>query len=115
MNMKKLIIGVIILIVLLSIMSILYFDTFNFIKCGIGLIKITFTDEKIVKISDSKEVYLSKSNDNPQELLIKFMESKGYIHLESERVSSMLVFEKDDDVVEVFFSVNRYYSKWVME
>lgn len=113
--MKKILIIICITIILCTLISSVYFGTFNFIKSGIGVIRVVFTDTEIIKIKESPEIYLAKADNSPYDLLLNFMESQGYVESESERQVSTIVFKKNDEVKLVSFSVNKYFSKWEFE
>lgn len=112
---KKLpfIIMIIVLFLVVSIfISLDKFNTLNPFNSGAGLFKIMFTSTPIVKIQEYPKVYLAKP-ENSQQLLIDFMESRGYHHMEEEQMGSIMVFSNETSSNYVAFSVNRYYSKWV--
>jgi hypothetical protein len=100
------------LLVIAMLISIDKFSTPNFIISGRGLYKIIFSEVKIIQIRKNPQVYLAKP-DNAQELLINFMNERGYYYLEDERMASKLVFENEGSKCYVDFSLNDYYSKWV--
>lgn len=105
-------------ILTLTIIAILIsmnkFSTPNPIKSGVGFAKIVFTKAEIVQIQKFPQVYLTKP-DNAQQVLINFMEQRGYKYLEDERMSSTLVFGNETSKNYIQFSVNAYYSKWVFK
>jgi hypothetical protein len=100
------------LALLASFISYVQFEVANPISSGVGVIRIFATDVEYVEIQKSPRVVIGKP-DNAWEVFLKTMEKDGYSYLEDERLASMCVFEKDGVRENVFFHVNRYYSKWV--
>lgn len=108
---KKYILLLLIVILLLSTVSFIKFNTINFFETGSALIKIALSNEAVVQIGEHPKIYLSSPKDS-MNLLKKFMLEKGYEELTNERLSSTLVFEKENQKVFVQFSLNRYYGLW---
>jgi hypothetical protein len=111
-NIASIFIAIVFLLTTSIIVSMDKFNTPNPILSGMGLIKIMFTGADIVQIQEYPKVYLAKP-DNAQQVLIDFMEQRGYYYLEDERMTSTLVFGNEISKNYVDFSVNAYYSKWV--
>lgn len=108
---KIYIILLLIVIIFLSTVSSIKFNTVNFLKTGSALIKITSNDEAVIIVQEHPKVYLSSPKD-AMNLLKKFMTEKGYDELPSERLSSTLVFENENRKIYVQFYLNKYYSLW---
>ena len=108
---KVYILLLLIVIILSTTVSFIKFNTINFLKTGAALIKITSNDDTMIMVQEHPKVYISSSKD-AMNLLKKFMTEKGYDELVNERLSSTLVFEKENRKVYVQFSLNKYYSLW---
>lgn len=99
------------IIILLTIVLSLNFNTSNFIKVGYGLTNIISNREEIFIIRNNPKVFIS-SPEQSIVLLKKMMNDEGYFSLDDERISSTLVFPKGNEIVYVEFSLNKYYSLW---
>ena len=97
-----------------SFLSRMEFNTANPFSCGVGLAKILFTDTDYVEIQQSPRVILAQP-ENSRDLMLNVMQNEGYTFLEDETMGSMHAFEKDGIRERLFFSVNKYFSKWIWE
>lgn len=76
-----------------------------------GLYQIFFTDAQYAEIQEDPKVIIAKpasSND----LLIGYMETRGYAENEAGRSGSRLEFTQANHKEYVDFSVNGFYSLW---
>lgn len=70
-----------------------------------GILRLSFTDEKLVKLSYNKNTFLSK-NENWKVDIIELMKGKGYIF--SDQMGSGYLFKKNNKVLII---THRNYSK----
>lgn len=118
MVMKKYIVIVIFLlitIVLGSIISLLKFDTLNFLESGFALYQVNNTNTEIVQINESPDIFIVNPKTSAYDLLMKYMNERNYEFDEPSSVASTLVFINNDSTKYVDFSVNKFYSKWKIE
>lgn len=103
-----------ILIAILLLVSVSYikFNTFNFIKTSSSIFKISSGNSDIIQVNSNPKIYISSPN-NSMERLKEFMKKEDYEYLSDERLSSTLVFKKNDKKLYVEFSLNRYYGMWL--
>lgn len=113
-NILIILIIVIFLICASSFLSYMKFETANALSSGVGLAKILFTDIDYVEIQESPRVILAQP-ENSFDLLLDMMQDDGYTYLADETLGSMHVFEKNGVRERMFFSVNKYFSKWIWE
>lgn len=113
MHQKKRKFFILFLVITLLLATIAYtkFKTINFIKTGIAFTKISTDHGEVIMIDDNPKIYLSSPHDS-MNLLKEFMEKEGYDYKPNERLSSTLVFQKNDEKVYIEFSVNQYYGLW---
>ncbi len=102
---------------LLSFISIVKLWVYNPFMSIYWFTQITFFDKDFVKLQDNPEVYIAKPNpkdSSPFDMLVHYIESKWYEYLEDKRMSSLLVFKKEnkDYVMHVNFKTNKYYTLW---
>ena len=70
-----------------------------------GIIKLNFTNENIVKITDDGSKYITKSK-NGVDLISQFMKEKGYKL--ADQMGAGYIFEKEDK--STMLITHRYYS-----
>ncbi|MDO4398553.1 MAG: hypothetical protein Q4C21_09145 [Oscillospiraceae bacterium] len=107
-------VSVILITVLLGSCLISYakYNTRNPFSVVSGYFQITVLDKEYVEIQNSPKVVLAQPNG---EIFINYMESRGFIEVEDERMGAMLVFTNGEEKELIFYSVNGYYSKWCWE
>jgi len=110
-NKKYLIFFLLILLIASMLFSYSKFNTLNALKSGTGLIKIVSSNKEFVEIKSVPKIFLSNP-ENSMILLKEFMKEKGYEYISDERMSSTLVFGKNDAKIYVEFSLNKYYGLW---
>ncbi|SBW01247.1 conserved exported hypothetical protein [uncultured Eubacteriales bacterium] len=114
-NKKRIIIAAISLLIIGSLVCLVSYDKFhvvNPISSGIGFLKILTGKEEYVVIQESPKRVVLASPDRAWDLFLKTMEQDGYTYSESERMGALCFFTKENKKVEVFFSLNAYYSIW---
>lgn len=102
----------IILTVTGSLLSMIEFNTPNFIAAGIGVVRVIFTDTEFVQVQGNPKIMIAKPS---YQAFLNTVESEGYTVLGEEQMGSMHIIEKNGKKENVFFSMNRYYSKWVWD
>ena len=111
----KLIIVVVIMGVLigcLPMISFAKFGTANFVATSYGLYKVMFTDTEIVAISVNPTVVIGKPNATIDEYML---ENGGYVAESDKQLGAMYVYSNGDNEVQIMYSVNGYYAKWVWQ
>ena len=109
-------------VILLSatIFSIAKFSVWNPFSSCFGMLEILFTDKEYTIVQNNpNRVVFSKtadtSNKSGEQYLNEYMESRGFHLVLGERLGSMLVYSNGNDKENIFYSTNRYYSKWIWE
>ncbi|MEG0979356.1 MAG: zf-HC2 domain-containing protein [Oscillospiraceae bacterium] len=105
---------IVILTLTASLVSMVKFKTPNFVASGLGVIRVMASDTKYVQIQSNPRIIIAKP-DNAMKLFLETIESEGYTLLEDEQMGAMHIIEKDGQKESVFFSMNRYFSKWIWE
>ena len=93
-----------------SFISYVKFSVANPFSAAIGFFQIAVLDKDYVEISESPKVVLAQPN---ADILTDYMESRGFTEIE--RMGGLITYSNDDKTEMIFFSINRYYSKWVWE
>ena len=93
-----------------SLISYVTFDVANPFSAAIVFFQITILDKDYVEISESPKVVLAQPN---MDILTDYMESRGFTVID--QMGSMLIYSNGDKTEMVFFSTNRYCSKWIWE
>ncbi len=99
-----------VVIVLLGTLSFVKFGTVNFPRAAIAYISIASGSKDYVEIKGGKERIVIATPDDSQEVLEKYMASRGYE--ETDRMGGMILFGNGTDNEKLFFSVNKHYSLW---
>lgn len=89
--------------------SYLKFDTANPLSAVSGVIQITVLDKDYVEIQGYPKVILAQPNDA---LFIEYMENRGFIEIEEERLGGIRVFTNGDANEWIMYSQNSYFAKW---
>lgn len=92
--------------------SYVTFDTKNPFSAGSGLIRVAAFGQDYVELQESPRVILGKPD---YELLVKYMESRGFAELSDEQMGSMRVFTNGKETERVFYYQNAWCSKWVWQ
>ncbi|MCK5130495.1 MAG: hypothetical protein KAQ68_11620 [Clostridiales bacterium] len=71
-----------------------------------GMIKLSFSDEKIIKISDEPLKYISKT-ENASENLIQMLGNEGYTYIE--QLGAGHFFKRGDEKLTI---ISVQYSRW---
>ena len=76
-----------------------------------GIVQLNFGNTNIIKLSDSKDVYMTKSSDG-KEIIKNFMKDKGYEF--TEQMGSGYLFKSltNESAIVVHKYYSRYYSLW---
>ena len=115
MKKKILIISLVAVIVLVgcaSVISFVRFGTANFITTSYGLCKVVFTDTELVTISENPTVVIGNPNAGIDEYML---ENGGYVEQTDKQLGAMYVYINGDNEVQIMYSVNGYYAKWVWQ
>lgn len=75
-----------------------------------GIAKLTFGNQKMVKLDIGENKYISRSND--PEIIKSFMKEKGYNFTEQMGAGYMFLSEAGKGAVAVHRYYSRYYSLW---
>ena len=99
------------IIILLGSCFISYskFSTGNPFSVASGYFQITILDKEYVEIQRSPRVVLAQPSE---EILINYMESRGFTEIEEEQLGAIHVFSNGEEKEWIWYSVNGYYSKW---
>ena len=111
---KKVVLILSTLIVLVGISIFLAMSKFgvtNLFSVISGLYQIQFTDTEYAEIQDYPKVIIAKPTSSSN-LLIEYMEMRGYSENEEGRLGSTIEFIQADHKEYVDFSVNGFYSLW---
>ncbi len=109
-------------VILLSatIFSIVKFNVWNPFSSCFGMLEILYTDKEYTVVQNiPNRVIFSKTGDTSDktagQYLDEYMESRGFNFVPEEQMGARLVYSNGIDKEYVYFSTNRYYSKWVWE
>lgn len=91
------------------LVSYLKFDTTNPLSAASGFIQITVLNKDYVEIQDYPKVILAQPNDA---LFIEYMENRGFMEIEEERLGGIRVFTNGDANEWIMYSQNSYFAKW---
>lgn len=91
------------------LVSYLKFDTANPLSAASGFIQITVLDKDYVEIQSYPKVILAQPNDA---LFIEYMENRGFMEIEEERLGGIRVFTNGDANEWIMYSQNSYFAKW---
>ena len=107
----KIIIGAatVILLITACFVSFDKFNTFNFIRGGIGFAQVMLTDTECVEIQKSPRVVLTKTENN-RKIFIEMIEEEGYEYVE--QIGSGHIIEKDGEKEFVISNYNGYFTRW---
>lgn len=105
-------VAVIVLIGALSVISFAKFGTANFVATSYGLCKVVFTDAELVVISENPTVVIGNPNATIDEYML---ENGGYVAESDKQLGAMYVYSNGDNEVQIMYSVNGYYAKWVWQ
>lgn len=89
--------------------SYLKFDTANPFSAASGFIQITVLDKDYVEIQGYPKVILAQPNDA---LFIEYMENRGFMEIEEERLGGIRVFTNGDANEWIMYSQNSFFAKW---
>ena len=92
-----------------SFISYATFNTINPFSAASGFFQITVLDMEYVKIQESPKVILAQPND---EVFINYMESHGFTEIKDEQMGAIWVFTNGEQKEWIWYSINKYYSKW---
>lgn len=103
--------AILLIVVLLGacFVSYLKFDTANPLSAASGFIQITVLDKDYVEIQGYPKVILAQPNDA---LFIEYMENRGFMEIEEERLGGIRVFTNGDANEWIMYSQNSYFAKW---
>lgn len=109
---NKIIIGVIIFsIILIGIGSFISYSKFNVLNpfsTASGLLQVVFTEKEYIEIQKYPKVIVSKPNVSLQD----YMKNEGFQEDIDNQMGALHRFQNNDTAQYVFFSTNKYFSKW---
>jgi hypothetical protein len=97
---------------LVSILSFLTLDTFNFVRAGLGLYKLIYGDTAVCQIGEwPTQVWLSADFDSFE----AHLNAEGWELLTCEQMGAIIPVARGGERDYVGWSVNDYYHKWTWE
>lgn len=105
------IVSAILLVILLGSCFLSYatFHTANPFSAASGYFQIAVLDREYAEIQAAPKVIIAQPNG---EIFTDYMQSRGFTELEEEQLGAIRVFTNGEDKEWVWYSINRYYSKW---
>ena len=85
------------------------FNTGNPFSVASGYFQITVLNKEYVVIQESPKVVIAQPNG---QVLIDYMESRGFTEIEEEQMGAMRVFTNGKEKEWIMYSINGNYSKW---
>lgn len=85
------------------------FHTANPFSAASGYFQIAVLDREYAEIQAAPKVVIAQPRDD---VLTDYMASRGFTELEEEQLGAIRVFTNGEDMECVWYSINRYYSKW---
>ncbi len=85
------------------------FHTANPFSAASGYFQIAVLDREYAEIQAAPKVIIAQPNG---EIFTDYMQSRGFTELEEEQLGAIRVFTNGEDMECVWYSINRYYSKW---
>lgn len=85
------------------------FHTANPFSAASGYFQIAVLDREYAEIQAAPKVIIAQPNG---EIFTDYMQSRGFTELEEEQLGAIRVFTNGEDKEWVWYSINRYYSKW---
>lgn len=77
--------------------------------------RITLLNEQYVELSEYPNKIVISSPKNSQTLFEEYLTSHNYDIIGDKQLGSCYTISKNGVEEQVYFSVNKYYSKWVWE
>ena len=123
MKRKGIIIAIVICCVILlgaTIFSMVKFRVWNPFSSCFGMLEILFTDKEYVIVQNYPyRVGFGTSSDTANKsgktCLDEYMESRGFHFLPEEQMGASLVYSNGNEKEYIYFTENKYYSKWIWE
>lgn len=108
---KKIIVICLALIIFLGMVSFISYIKFNVLNPFTtlnGLIQVIFTDKEYIEIQKDPKVIVAKPNASLQD----YMNGLGFQEDTENQMGALHRFQNNDSVQYVFYSKNKYFSKW---
>ncbi len=105
-------VAALIIIVLIGFVSFEKFDTFNFVRAGIGFARIQLTDTDYVEIQKSPRIVLVKDGGSSHKEFMAMLEAEGYEYDYEAQMGSSHILKKDGGTERVMSHSNGYFTRW---